>query len=127
MIGVSLLSPTISVAAYLVPWIVYAAACFVSSQVLRARVGAHKRKVTRSSSFAVLAVVVIVGLFVGKVVVLGTANVVNGLAAAPKGLVLLGLGSLMALLLGTLTAVNFYKNLLVRRFGIDLAPLYQED
>jgi hypothetical protein len=125
MIGVNLLAPAIPVAAYLVPWIVYAATFFITYQVLRARVGAHRHKVSRASSFGVLAVVVIVGLFVGRVVTFGRAGLVDGLGAASKGFVLLGLGALITLVLGMISAISFFKNLLVKKFRIDLSPLYQ--
>jgi hypothetical protein len=37
---------------------------------------------------------------------------------------MLGAGSLLALILGMGTAMYFFKNLLVKRFDIDLSRLY---
>ncbi|MDR1237498.1 MAG: hypothetical protein LBK28_04575 [Propionibacteriaceae bacterium] len=124
MMGTSIYAPELSVAFYLLPWIVYVATFFISYQVLRAQVGAHQRKVTKTTSFAVLIVVVIIGAAVGKLVSSGTNDLIKDLSAAYTGLLILGCGALMALILGLLSAINFYKNLLVKKFEIDLSPLY---
>jgi hypothetical protein len=124
MLGTSLFSPQLSVAVYLAPWIVYVATFFISYQVLRAQVGAQQRKVTKTTSFAVLIVVVIIGMSVGKLVSSGMIDITKDLSAASTGLLILGCGALMALILGLLTAINFYKNLLVKKFDIDLSSLY---
>ncbi|MDR1430505.1 MAG: hypothetical protein LBI99_00075 [Propionibacteriaceae bacterium] len=126
MIGTQIAHPALSVVAYLVPWIVYAATFFITYQVVRANVGAHERKATKTTSFSVLIVVVIIGIFVGKTVTSGTDSLVNALSAGAQGLVILGAGSLIALILGMLTAIGFFKNLLVKKFDIDLSPLYQQ-
>jgi hypothetical protein len=125
LIGTDLMSPSISVAAYLAPWAVYAASFFIVYQVLRVRAGAHEQKVNKTTSFSVLIVVVIIGLFVAKLVTAGTKGLFNGMDADNKGLVVLGLGALIALILGSLSAVNYFKNLLVKKFDIDLSRLYE--
>ncbi|MDR1214668.1 MAG: hypothetical protein LBK54_11410 [Propionibacteriaceae bacterium] len=124
MLGLNLLSPKIPVLLYPVPWLIYAATFFITYLVLHAKVGAHEHKVSRTTSFATLIVVVLVGVFINRVITVSTADFMDNLSASGTGLVLLGAGSLMALILGLLTATGFYKNLLVKKYDIDLSRLY---
>jgi hypothetical protein len=127
MIALHLVSPGIPALAYMVPWAVFGVVFFASCQVLRARAGAHERKVGKTTSFATLIVVVIVGMLVGKAVTAGTSGLFGAAGGAGQGIAVLGVGSLLALILGLLAAVAFFKNLLVKRFDIDLSRLYTED
>ncbi|MDR1184817.1 MAG: hypothetical protein LBK67_08475 [Coriobacteriales bacterium] len=125
MLGAHLLSPDVPVAAYLIPWLVYGLSFFVVYQVSRARIGAHERRASRTASFATLIVVIIIGIFIGKAIGAASSGLIDSLSASSQGLLVLGAGSLMAFILGALAAIAFFKNLLVKRFDIDLSRLYE--
>jgi hypothetical protein len=124
MLGAHLMSPDVPVAAYLIPWLVYGLSFFVVYQVIRARVGAHEHRASKTTTFATLIVVIIIGIFIGKAVGAGSSGLIDSLSASSQGLLVLGAGSLMSFILGALTAIAFFKNLLVKRFDIDLSRLY---
>jgi hypothetical protein len=124
-LGARLLSPGIPIAAYLIPWIVYALSFFVAYHIVRGRAGTHEYKVSKTVSFATLIVILISLLFVGKVFTSGTDGLIDSLSTSSKGLLMLGLGTLMAFILGSLTSITFFKNILVKRFDIDLSRLYR--
>lgn len=125
MLGAYLLNPNVPAAAYLIPWVVYALSFFVVYQVSRARVGAHEHSLSKTTTFATLVILVIIGIFIAKVIGAGTASLSSSLSDSSQGLLMLAVGSLLALILGALTAIAFLKNLLVKRFGIDLSRLYE--
>ncbi|MDR2197419.1 MAG: hypothetical protein LBO07_05590 [Coriobacteriales bacterium] len=124
-LGARLLSPDLPVAAYLIPWIIYALSFFVSYHIVRARAGAHEYKVSKTVSFATLIVILIVLAFLGRTFAAGTDNILDSLSGASKGLLMVGLGGMMAFIFGVLTSITFFKNILVKRFDIDLSPLYR--
>jgi fatty acid desaturase len=123
-LGAHLLSPNVPVVAYLIPWLVYGLSFFVVYQVSRARVGAHERRASKTTSFATLIVIIIIGIFIGNAISASSSGLIDSLSASSQGLLVLGAGSLIAFILGALTAINFFKNLLVKRFDIDLNRLY---
>jgi hypothetical protein len=125
MLAAHLTSPKTPAAVYVIPWAVYALSFFLCYAVARARSGAHERGTSRSTSFGVVIVIVIIGIFVGRAVAAGTSGLLDSMGESSQGLVVIGVGSLLAFILGVLTAINFYKNLLVKKFDIDLTRLYE--
>ncbi|MDR2108857.1 MAG: hypothetical protein LBP28_05315 [Coriobacteriales bacterium] len=125
VIGGHLISPDTPTLVFLIPWLVYALSFLITYQVVRVRAGVHERKVSKTTSFATLLVIIIASMFIAQLVGGGIATATESWSPDARGLLMLGAGVLMAFILGVLTAIAFFKNLLVKRFDIDLSRLYE--
>ncbi|MDR1359282.1 MAG: hypothetical protein LBJ48_08055 [Coriobacteriales bacterium] len=119
-----LLSPETPMFFYLVPWAVYLLSFLITYSVVHARAAIHKNRVAKTTTFGAVIVILIIGIFIGQVGGSGITGFMDSLDASAQGLAVIGAGSLLALILGLLTAINFFKNLLVKKFDIDLSRLY---
>ncbi|MDR3135889.1 MAG: hypothetical protein LBU07_00375 [Coriobacteriales bacterium] len=125
MQGAHFLNPNMALPFYLIPWIVFALSFFVSHLVCHSRLKTQSSGSSRTVAFGTIIVILIIALFVGRAFGAGTAAVTSSMGSATQGVVLIGAGSLIALILGMLAAIYFFKNLLVKRFDIDLSVLYR--
>ncbi|MDR2162573.1 MAG: hypothetical protein LBO70_01290 [Clostridiales Family XIII bacterium] len=127
MLAAHLLSPKMPAAAYIIPWAIYALSFFIIYAIIHARSAVHEYKSSRTWSFGTFIVVLIIAIVVGRGVGSGAFGLISSMGDSSQGLAAILVGVLMAFILGSLTAINFYKNLLVKKFDIDLSRLYEDD
>ncbi|MDR2538423.1 MAG: hypothetical protein LBC43_02095 [Bifidobacteriaceae bacterium] len=78
----------------------------------------------RTASFGGFIVIFIVGMFIAEMINTSSADFVHSLTDYAQGMLMIGAGSVANLILGLLTGFNFAKNLLVKRYDIDISRLY---
>jgi hypothetical protein len=122
LLATHLVAPKTPAAIYIVPWIIYALSFFVCYSVVHARAGAHESKTSKTTSLGAVIVVIIISIFIGRA---AGSGIVNSAGDFSNGFAIIGIGALLAFILGVLTAINFHKNLLVKKFDIDLTRLYE--
>jgi hypothetical protein len=125
LLATHLVAPKAPAPVYLIPWIIYALSFFVCYSVVRARAGAHESKASKTISFGTVIAVIIIFIFIGRMIGTGTSGLVDSMSDSSKGIAIIGVGALISFILGALTAVNFHKNLLVKKYSIDLTRLYE--
>jgi hypothetical protein len=127
MLAACLTSPKMPVGAYLVPWIFFALSFFIVLSIVRARAaGAYKNKAPRTRPFGLTMVAIIIIIVVVRTFMYwGLDKLASSLSESSMGYSVVFAGLIMGFILGALTAVNFYKNLLVKKYDIDLSRLYE--
>jgi hypothetical protein len=125
LLATHLVAPKTPAPVYIIPWIIYALSFFVCYSVVHARAGAHESKTSKTTSFGALIVIIIISIFIGRAVGSGASGLIGSAGDYSNGFIIIGIGALLAFILGVLTAINFHKNLLVKKFDIDLSRLYE--
>jgi hypothetical protein len=127
MLGAHLLSPKMPSAAYIVPWAIFALSFFIVYLVIHRRSAVHEYKTSKTWSFGAFIVVLIVAMIIGRTIGAGAFAHISSMSGASQGFIAIGAGSLVALFIGSATAILFYKNFLVKKFDIDLSSLYEDN
>jgi hypothetical protein len=122
LLATHLVAPKTPAAVYIIPWIIYALSFFICYSVVHARAGAHENKTSKTTSLGAVIVIIIISIFIGRA---AGSGIVNSVGVFSNGFVIIGIGAFLAFILGILTAINFHKNLLVKKFDIDLTRLYE--
>ncbi|MDR1033957.1 MAG: hypothetical protein LBL41_04225 [Bifidobacteriaceae bacterium] len=109
---------------YLIPYLVFLLVFFITYVASHASSGNGGSGHTKTVSFAGFFVIFIGAFIFAKVFGTASFNALDSLSGSSLGLSILGVGALLNLILGALSALSFYRNLLVKRFDIDLSRLY---
>jgi hypothetical protein len=126
MLAAHLTSPKTPIGAYLVPWIFFALSFFIVLTIIRGRAaGRYKGREAKTRPFGLTMVIIIIIILVVRTFIYwGLDRLTASLSESSVGYSVVFAGLIMGFILGALTAVSFYKNLLVKKYDIDLSRLY---
>jgi uncharacterized membrane protein SirB2 len=127
MFAAHMTSPKTPVGAYLVPWLFYALCFFIVLYIIRGRAaGKYAGRQAKTRPFGLTMIVIVIIIFAVRALGYWGLNELSAsLSESSSGYSVVLAGIFLGAILGSLTAVNFYKNLLVKKYDIDLSRLYE--
>ncbi|MDR1567925.1 MAG: hypothetical protein LBS33_04540 [Streptococcaceae bacterium] len=110
---------------YLIPYLVFLLSFFISYAVVHKTSGNGGSKRTKTVSLSGSFVFIVIAIVGAKTIKIVTNNFgLDALKGHSAGLSIIGAAVILNFILGLLAAIYFYRNLLVKKFDIDLSPLY---
>jgi hypothetical protein len=118
-------SPDLHAAFYLIPLGIYVVIFVLTFLILHGRLGTRKQSPARTKSLAYVGGFTLIAILIAGFFSFEANGALNSLSGSGHGYLLIILGGVVGFFLGLLTGISWFRDLLVKKYDIDLSKLYE--